>query len=172
MADRYQGRPFPADDDKGESDPLAELARLIGQTDPFGTVGRTNPKVQPRSAPALDPYRHQPPPAVEDDAPAGPPPWMQRANRQEIKKPAYEEPEQDEEPLPEQGLSVDSEQSEGTHRIVLRGERIARAEPDQRPDRPLDAVRADLFHDPRNVGIRGRSRLLSAGSAWYQRKEE
>ena len=46
MADRYQDRPFPADDDhhrdddlhasaKGESDPLAELARLIGQTDRF-----------------------------------------------------------------------------------------------------------------------------------------
>ena len=46
MADRYQGRPFPADDDydrgadphasaRAESDPLAELARLIGQTDPF-----------------------------------------------------------------------------------------------------------------------------------------
>ena len=46
MADRYQDRPFPADDDydrgttrtrrRVESDPLAELARLIGQTDPFG----------------------------------------------------------------------------------------------------------------------------------------
>ena len=104
MADRYQGRPFPADDDKGESDPLAELARLIGQTDPFGSVGRANPKVQPRSAPVPDPYRHQPPPAVEDDPPAGPPPWMQRANRQEIRKPAYDEPEpepeQDYEPSP------------------------------------------------------------------------
>ncbi len=45
MADRYRDRPFPADDDygrdnsriapqQGENDPLAELARLIGQTDP------------------------------------------------------------------------------------------------------------------------------------------
>ena len=45
MANRYQDRPFPAEDDydrsggshasaKEESDPLAELARLIGQTDP------------------------------------------------------------------------------------------------------------------------------------------
>jgi hypothetical protein len=50
MADRYQGRPFPADDydrggdqhDSGGSDPLAELARLIGQTDPFGTTGKSN----------------------------------------------------------------------------------------------------------------------------------
>ena len=58
MADRYQDRPFPADDDdhrgddlhasaKGESDPLAELARLIGQTDPFATMGRANQPVQP-----------------------------------------------------------------------------------------------------------------------------
>jgi hypothetical protein len=49
MADRYQDRPFSADDydhggsqhasTKGESDPLAELARLIGQTDPFGSMG-------------------------------------------------------------------------------------------------------------------------------------
>ena len=54
MADRYQDRPFPADDRlrsrrrsacvcaTAESDPLAELARLIGQTDPFGTMGRAN----------------------------------------------------------------------------------------------------------------------------------
>ena len=59
MADRYQDRPFPADDgyDRGgephaparaESDPLAELARLIGQTDPFA-MGRANQPVQPRS---------------------------------------------------------------------------------------------------------------------------
>ena len=49
MADRYQDRPYPADDgyDRGddqhapgrtESDPLAELARLIGQTDPFANL--------------------------------------------------------------------------------------------------------------------------------------
>ncbi len=60
MADRYQDRPFPADDDydrsdgtrasaNGESDPLAELARLIGQTDPFATMGRANLQVQPRA---------------------------------------------------------------------------------------------------------------------------
>jgi hypothetical protein len=98
MADRYQDRPFPADDDRGESDPLAELARLIGQTDPFATVGRANPKAQPRNVPAPDPYQHQPPPEAEDSPPAGPPPWMQRANRQEVKKPVYDEPE----PAPEQ----------------------------------------------------------------------
>ncbi|MEA2941323.1 MAG: hypothetical protein QOD09_1852, partial [Bradyrhizobium sp.] len=49
MADRYQDRPFASDADyvraadppeRGESDPLAELARLIGQTDPFSNFGR------------------------------------------------------------------------------------------------------------------------------------
>ncbi|MEA2916876.1 MAG: hypothetical protein QOJ15_8957, partial [Bradyrhizobium sp.] len=97
MADRYQDRPFPADDDydlggdphapgKAESDPLAELARLIGQTDPFGTMGRANAQVQPPRTSARDQY--QPPPAPEpepdDSLPAGPPPWMQRAARHEV----------------------------------------------------------------------------------------
>jgi hypothetical protein len=97
MADRYQDRPFPADDDddrgdgrhapaRAESDPLAELARLIGQTDPFA-MGRANQTVAPRSA-ARDQYQ---PPEPLDDAPAvGPPPWMQRAAvRQEIPEQEY-----------------------------------------------------------------------------------
>src|SRR5512141_2195427 len=91
MADRYQDRPFPAHDDygrggdqhgqKGESDPLAELARLIGQTDPFA-MGRPNAKPQPQAA-----QRYQEPQQYDDEpyepepeVPAGPPPWMQRAN--------------------------------------------------------------------------------------------
>src|SRR5215470_120492 len=98
MADRYQDRRFPAhdygsgDDQHGQSadsDPLAELARLIGQTDPFA-MGRTNVKAQPQTA-----QRHQPPQyeqpqqyepepyepyEPEPERPAGPPPWMQRAN--------------------------------------------------------------------------------------------
>jgi hypothetical protein len=50
MADRYQDRPFPTDADhdrganpyvRGESDPLAELAQLIGQIDPFGTPAKS-----------------------------------------------------------------------------------------------------------------------------------
>ena len=58
MADRYQDRPFPADNYRGgnqapsrggESDPLAELARLIGQTDPFAGLGRANQQAQPRA---------------------------------------------------------------------------------------------------------------------------
>jgi hypothetical protein len=91
MADRYQDKSSTADDDtdrgtepapaKGESDPLAELARLIGQTDPFSSFGRANQPMPPRET---DPY-HQPEPEPEIDAgpPAGPPPWMQRAAQQE-----------------------------------------------------------------------------------------
>jgi hypothetical protein len=95
MADRYQDRPFPADDDydrgghqaasRGETDPLAELARLIGQTDPFANLSRANQPVAPRGN-DRDPYHE---PVLEaDDAPAGPPPWMQRAA-------AHEQPEPD-----------------------------------------------------------------------------
>jgi hypothetical protein len=96
MADRYQDRPFPADDGydrgddqhapaKAESDPLAELARLIGQTDPFA-MGRANQTIAPRSA-ARDQY--QPPQPVDDAPAAGPPPWMQRAARQEVPPQEY-----------------------------------------------------------------------------------
>jgi hypothetical protein len=92
MADRYQDKPFPADDDydrgddhdapsKGDSDPLAELARLIGQTDPFA-MGRANQQVASRGG-APDPYQPSEPAEVEDEPVAGPPPWMQRASRQE-----------------------------------------------------------------------------------------
>ena len=96
MADRYQNRPFPADGDydrgddpyasaRAESDPLAELARLIGQTDPFVATGRANQPVPPRSSPR---DQYQPPAEPDVDPPAGPPPWMQRAAR-------YEVPQQD-----------------------------------------------------------------------------
>jgi SPOR domain len=108
MADRYQDRRFPADDygqggdqhgsGRGESDPLAELARLIGQTDPFGNLGRATPPPAPpppptRAAPR-EPYPQQyqpePPPFEEDEpqAPSGPPPWMQRANAKVVQREA------------------------------------------------------------------------------------
>jgi SPOR domain len=95
MVDRYQDRPFPADDGYGhddehaparaESDPLAELARLIGQTDPFANIGRANQPVPPSSAPR-DQYE---PEEIDEAPPAGPPPWMQRAARQETPAPPY-----------------------------------------------------------------------------------
>jgi hypothetical protein len=94
MADRYQDKAVSTDDDydrgaerappKGESDPLAELARLIGQTDPFSNFGRANQPMPPRET---EPY-HPPEPAPEiDEAPTGPPPWMQRAAQREAPPP-------------------------------------------------------------------------------------
>jgi hypothetical protein len=105
MADRYQDRPFPAheDDDRGydgggdphaaaraESDPLAELARLIGQTDPFGTAAKTPHPLQSR---ANVQAQYQPPAEEDDGPPAGPPPWMQRANRPVAPQEEPEEPD-------------------------------------------------------------------------------
>jgi hypothetical protein len=97
MADRYQDKPFPADDDydrggphapaKGDSDPLAELARLIGQTDPFSNFGRANQPMPPHE----NDHHRRPEPELEpeiDEAPAaGPLPWMQRAAWQEAAPP-------------------------------------------------------------------------------------
>lgn len=94
MADRYQNRPFPSDDygrggdqhGKAENDPLAELARLIGQTDPFAAQGR--PDAQPAATPAYqdDNYSqddYQQDYAEQAAAPRpGPPSWMRRANVQ------------------------------------------------------------------------------------------
>jgi hypothetical protein len=55
-------RPEPA---SAELDPLAELARLIGQTDPFANFNRT------------------PQPEPADGSTPGVPPWMKRADKQE-----------------------------------------------------------------------------------------
>jgi hypothetical protein len=133
MADRYQDRPFPADGygrggdqrgaGQGNNDPLAELARLIGQTDPFGTTGRANPAPAPTPPPLprnppqqqYQPPQYQPPPPqydeepeVEEERPAGPPPWMQRANQREIhREPPREvlrQPEPEYEPEPVQAV--------------------------------------------------------------------
>jgi SPOR domain len=94
MADRYQDRPFPRGDfgrsgdqqtsGTSENDPLLELARLIGQTDPFNPLTRANHKLQ---QPASGPERQRAPvdthdePATETPS-SGPPSWLRRANRQ------------------------------------------------------------------------------------------
>jgi hypothetical protein len=101
MADRYQDRPFAsdADDDRGvnpnapargDSDPLAELARLIGQTDPFGAGAKPPHPLQSRAnvRPQYDAVDEE-----EVSAPAGPPPWMQRARHEAPPQQEYEEPE-------------------------------------------------------------------------------
>ena len=109
MADRYQDRPFPEADDydrgvnpnapaKGDNDPLAELARLIGQTDPFGAAAKAPHPLQSRSnvRPQHDTVDEE-----EVSAPAaGPPPWMQRARHDAPPQPQYEEPEPEYPPSP------------------------------------------------------------------------
>jgi hypothetical protein len=98
MADRYQDRPFPtdADHDRGanphlhESEPLAELAQLIGQTDLFGTPAK--PPV-----PLQSPANVRPQYALveeEASAPAGPPSWRLRARGEAPPLQEYEKPEQ------------------------------------------------------------------------------
>lgn len=83
MTDRYHDRPFPADDDetraayaqhKSDNDPLAELARLIGQNDPFGNQP---PQGRPTSrATDFRPSAALPP--LDEDAPPQPmPSWLQ-----------------------------------------------------------------------------------------------
>jgi len=81
MADRYQDRPFPsADQARGESDPLAELARLIGQNDPLGAAAK--PASRPLQSRAnIRPQQYDPPEELPD-APSSPPAWMQRARHE------------------------------------------------------------------------------------------
>ena len=100
MADRYQDRAYSAGgdydrdgraraSDDAESDPLAELARLIGQTDPFSSrqMSRANLPMPPQARPA-DPepsYDNYEDPEPYEAAPPAPPSWMQRsAVRQEV----------------------------------------------------------------------------------------
>ncbi|WP_022721189.1 SPOR domain-containing protein [Rhodopseudomonas sp. B29] len=97
MTDRTYERAYRADDDgrtspqgapRSDSDPLAELARLIGQTDPFGTSApRQAPPQTPAPYPAATHSRatdfrmSRPVPPVPDDveeAPPSQPSWLQR----------------------------------------------------------------------------------------------
>jgi hypothetical protein len=87
MSDRYRDRPFPPDDrdythaprqQQGVDDPLAELARLIGQTDPYSSFGRQAATQPAHEEPA---YHDQPDPhdnmgydPHHDDPPL--PAWM------------------------------------------------------------------------------------------------
>lgn len=122
MAERYQNRSFPADDRRdprsdpyaqghsqgyegyddphsAENDPLAELARLIGQSDQFAdSAGRAQPPhpLQSRANVRPQPYPAPAPPV------ASPPQWLQRARQEPAPQPQeyeehydehYEEPE-------------------------------------------------------------------------------
>jgi hypothetical protein len=118
MADRYQDRPFPADHDydrganpraesRAENDPLAELARLIGQTDPFGAAEQPLPqpphplqsRANVRAQQAYQPPQTYQPPSHEEDVapPAGPPSWMQRARQEAPPQQDYQDHEEPQE---------------------------------------------------------------------------
>ncbi|MET0905582.1 MAG: SPOR domain-containing protein [Tardiphaga sp.] len=92
MANRYQNRSYPADAGhndpraQGEGDPLAELARLIGQTDPFGGAPARQATGQPQRRPEPAAAAHD---DVEDqfEAAPTPPPWMQRVAAQRAQHP-------------------------------------------------------------------------------------
>jgi len=145
MADRYQNRAFPTgnDDDRdwgfrqsAESDPLAELARLIGQTDPFGTrpMSRANLPVQQQPArpadpePSYDSYVGEDEP--EDVPPPAPPAWMQRAARQEAPPPPPPPPPEDDYPASVHPLH-----------------RYAASHPPAEPEYESEQLFADSAHD-------------------------
>ena len=89
MADRYSDRPFPADDNDGydappkrpASDPLAELARLIGQADPFSKYNRADQQPAPSDQYEIDEA------ASYYDEPVQQPSWMR--NRPPAQDAAY-----------------------------------------------------------------------------------
>ncbi len=92
MAERYQERPYlgadydrgdPHGAGRGDSDPLAELARLIGQTDP--AAGRQAPHpLQSRAniRPQYSAPEEYDLPDEADSAPPSPPSWMQRGRHE------------------------------------------------------------------------------------------
>lgn len=104
MVNQYRDRPRFADDEynrgnhnaarQADGDPLAELARLIGQADPFSGFGQDR---QP-SVPQHDPYAgHQEPESYDDNSP-GPPPWVRNSQvaalQQQPVEQRYEEQQQ------------------------------------------------------------------------------
>ena len=152
MADRYQARPFPTDADhdrganpyvRGESDPLAEL---IGQTDPFGTPAmpplplQSRANVRPQYAPR---------------APAGPPPWMQRARQEAPPQQEYEEPEPEYQPSPVHPLqrypAPPAEASEQDHHEPQQDADEQPADPSRYDDAlygPIKSVAQENARDP------------------------
>ena len=71
MADDQNERPYPTNEQpprrapagNGGSDPLAELARLIGQTDPFANSAATTRAARLRRQPCRRPHSGRPPAA-------------------------------------------------------------------------------------------------------------
>jgi len=99
MADQYRDRPFPADDYDREpaaaarpqplSDPLAELARLIGQVDPLGNAARPGP-AQPLRRENHIAYESAPDDGIPDEPPARPS-WLQNLAARRDHPPSYDD---------------------------------------------------------------------------------
>src|SRR3954463_548839 len=142
MADRYQDRPFPsADQARGESDPLAGLARLIGQKDPSGAAAGPAPRpLQSRANVRLPQYDA---PEELPDAPPAPPAWMQRARHETLLPPPVppvpqEHQEYDDEPEYEQPAAVHPLHRYATqppqHAAAQQPQYAARQQPPQLPE--------------------------------------
>jgi SPOR domain len=155
MADRYPNRPLPADDygrgdqhgsGGGESDPLAELARLIGQTDPFGSAGRANPAPQAARAPYQPQYQA---PFEEDEPPR--PQWIQRANIQRGQAPSREIRREIPPELPQE-IPYDEPAEEypsAVHPLRYAGQQPAYQQPQQTPAYPPQAPAFQQeYHEP------------------------
>ncbi|MDR3469576.1 MAG: SPOR domain-containing protein [Xanthobacteraceae bacterium] len=124
-SDRYQGAPLRTDNDgydqpsqQGENDPLAELARLIGQTDPFAGLAPER-GLPPRGAAPEEPNEGAPLPS-----------WIQRANHRppvqpSYEEPAYQEPSYDEAPPALQGHSPYADEAAADASEFLHGSRGA-----------------------------------------------
>jgi len=145
MADRYQNRPVPANGPydrgdnrrslgRGESDPLAELARLIDQTDPVAGATRTGTPI-----PRANPRPNFQPPDESDSHPAGPPSWMQRTQRQETPQQEHDEPEY--QPNPSHPLHRHAApQHVATAPVDYDAQRYAEPEQEPNPSRYDDAL--------------------------------
>ncbi|MEH2508839.1 hypothetical protein V1291_000193 [Nitrobacteraceae bacterium AZCC 1564] len=101
MADRYRDRLFSADDSyaresrsapqqpSAPDDPLAELARLIGQADPFSNYGREQRSAQP-SVHQHETHQAEDPAGYEEEPPR--PSWLQNfASARQTHEQAYDQ---------------------------------------------------------------------------------
>ena len=154
MANRYQDRPFPAADydrgdshgaGRGDSDPLAELARLIGQADPHGGAAKPAPhplqsraNIRPQYA---APEQYDLPEEV-DDPPPSPPAWMQRGRHEAAPPPPQDYDDEPEyEPAPVHPLHrYSAQQPQAPAQDFYEQPQYADAEPQQDPSRYDDAL--------------------------------
>jgi hypothetical protein len=154
MAERYQERPYLAADydrgdphgaGRGESDPLAELARLIGQTDPLGSAAKPAPHpLQSRAniRPQYNPPEQYDLPEEVDSAPPSPPTWMQRARHEPAPPPPQDyEDEPEYQPAPVHPLHrCAAQQPQAPAQDYDEQPQYADAEPQQDPSRYDDAL--------------------------------